>query len=296
MSTGSETDGRPKKRVRDRIEETFARYEPKTESVPIPRFDETSRTPDEAARVQAPIVTQTSTGVPGLDPVLEGGFPDRSLMLVLGETGSHYEAFVRQILYHHLLNKGKVAHYLVESLSSDILQDMGRFGWKIEDSVQDGKWVFVNLRTPDLHKLAQLMPKNLSEGFALDVSRDLSNLKTDLLTKVKEDRRTVLELGHLMHEYPLLEILSLILYWRTAVRVHGGVHFALLPIGVHPEPSINALKHLADGVFELHVEEDKRTGGLVLSASKLSSIKTPLKISLKLRGSGLVAETPEKIS
>ena len=43
-----------------------------------------------------------------------------------GETGSHYETFVQQVLYNHAIENGKTAYYLAETLSMGIRQEMNR--------------------------------------------------------------------------------------------------------------------------------------------------------------------------
>jgi len=301
MSTNSGSREEPRRRVRDALEETFARYEPREEAPPIPRVEEgvraEERPPERVApRAEVKAPSMVRTGIASLDMILGGGIPDHSLVLVLGEPGSNDETFVRQLLYNHTYGGGKVAYYLAETLSTDIRQDMERFGWNLKEYLARGNWFFINMRTQELQQLADLSPRILSEGFSINLTRGLDGLKTDLLSKIKEERWTILELSHLLQQYDLREITSLILYWRAAIRIYGGLHFVLLPLGVHAENTLNSLKHLSDGVLEFRLREGPREYENLMSVTKLRGLRRPLMITFTVEEAGITIETAARIA
>jgi KaiC/GvpD/RAD55 family RecA-like ATPase len=302
MSEGlKEEKNEEDKKVRNMLEETFARYEPRKEALELPGVKEApareKRAPERIApKLEIGALRLVPTGISGLDAMLEGGLPDHSLILASGEDGSHYETFIGQVLHNHIYEGGKVAYYLAESLSVDLRQEMERYGWSLKEYVGRGSWVFVNLRTPDLQQLAELTPQALSEGLTVPLARGLNSLKTDLLSKVREERWTILELSHLLHNYEFGEVLSLILYWRAAVRIYGGVHFAVLPLGVHPENIVNAIRHLADGVLEFHLREGPREFETFVAVRRMRGLKRPLMISFTVEDDGIAVETLARIA
>lgn len=292
--------------TRNMIEETFARYEPSEEAPPLPSVEGEVRPPPPEVEAAAPIerpapgpgpVRRLGTGISGLDIILGGGLPDQSIILVIGESGSHYTTFVEQVLFNHLLDGGKVAYYLAEEPSIDVKQDMAGFGWNLDEYLANGSWVFVNVRTVDLQRLAELSPKSLLEGLSVNVSNSLNNLKSNLLERIRENRWTALQASHLLHYFKLRDIIDLMLYWRMTARVYGGVHFALLPDGVHPEREVNALKHLADGVFEFRLREAPRElEGVILVRKLRKTLNRPKLIPFDVVDTGLVIETAERIA
>ncbi|WP_309493010.1 RAD55 family ATPase [Candidatus Hecatella orcuttiae] len=235
------------------------------------------------------------TGVEGLDDVLGGGLPDKSLVLVLGETGSHYDTFVRQIFYNHVLEGGKVAYYIVETSSSDVLEDMSVYNWDLTEFMEKGSWVFVNALSPDLQELSELSPSKTPEVKLL-LSQTLTTLKRDFLARVKEGRWTALHISHLILRYDFRDVMDTVLYMRMVVRHHSGLHFILLPRGVHEEQKIQALKHLADGVFEFGMQERGREYEGVFTITKLRKVLHKTKThSFMISNRGLYIERAERI-
>jgi hypothetical protein len=252
------------KHISDVLEETFKRYEKKKEPPSFPVLDQLQEnqqiTRQQVARPvnshstsrSTPLVevrqpAQISTGISGLDNILGGGIADHSLILVFGEPGSYHETFIQQLLYNHVMEQGKVGYYNVQTLSSDIRVEMEKFNWNLEDSIRSNSWTFVNLRTDELQALADLAPSALSDEYSVKLTSGLANLKNDLLGRIKQDRWTAMELSQLLLSYDLREITDLMLYWRAAIRVYGGIHFAFLPTGVHSESQVNALKNMGIG-------------------------------------------------
>jgi KaiC/GvpD/RAD55 family RecA-like ATPase len=208
------------------------------------------------------------TGVEGLDEVLGGGLPNRSLFLLIGSPGSHYATFAQQLLYNYVVGGGKIAYYLVENPSFDVIEDMSVYKWELNKYLENESWVFVNLITPDIQELVEMSPPQTSEAKVV-LSQTLTTLKRDFLRRVKEGRWTALHASHLMLRYDFRDVLDAVLYMRLVTRHHAGVHFILVPLEVHDDQKINALKHLADGVFEFSMRERGREFEGIFTVSKL---------------------------
>ena len=94
-------------------------------------------------------ITRVSTGIAGLDQIIEGGFPQGRSILVTGTAGSGKSTLGIQFLY-----SGAVAHDehgIMVSLQEewhDIVTDMGRYGWGLEDLVNQQKLAFVQSPIP----------------------------------------------------------------------------------------------------------------------------------------------------
>lgn len=73
-----------------------------------------------------------STGVPGLDKLIEGGFPKGSVTLLTGGPGAGKTIFCSQFLYHGLKKGEKCLYITTEELPGDILADTRQFGMDFE--------------------------------------------------------------------------------------------------------------------------------------------------------------------
>jgi KaiC/GvpD/RAD55 family RecA-like ATPase len=298
MSEASKKAKKEEFEVRSMLEEVFSRYEPKEEAAEFPRLEEApAKAPEkEAPKLEIEAPKLVPTGISGFDVLVGGGLPDHSLVLVSGEDGSHYETFIGETLYTHVYEGGKVAYYMAESLGVDMRQEMEGYGWNLKEYIDMGRWTFVNLRTAELQQLAELTPQALSEGLTVPLARSLNSLKTDLLTKIMEGHWTVLELSQLLYNYKLNEILSLILYWRAAIRIYGGIHFAVLPLGVHPENMVNAIMHLSDGTIEFHLRTDTREFETYMAVRRMRGLRRPLIIPFIVQENGITVDTAERIA
>jgi len=288
------SDARRRRGVSNDIEETFSRYEEGGETPPasVQLDEEPADAPKVAIQEQVPSIHPTQ--IRGLDNLIGGGLPSNSLILVTGNIGSNYSTFIEQILFKYLSSDGKVAFYTSETPSREIEREMESFNWSINRHLESGKWVFIDVLTPDLQSLAELAPEGFN-NLRVNLSGSLSPLKTDILDKVKENRWTVINLSHMLHTYDLKEVMELLLYWRTVAKTFGGIHFALLPQDVHPEQHVNALKNLADGVIEFQLREGQRDYESFISFQKLRTLRKARRLQFNVTEEGIVIETAERI-
>lgn len=79
-----------------------------------------------------------STGIKGLDPLIEGGFIKGSSVLVTGGAGNGKTIFGLQFLWEGL-QKGEPGVYItLEEDAEDIKEDARRFGWEFEEFEKKG--------------------------------------------------------------------------------------------------------------------------------------------------------------
>jgi len=83
-------------------------------------------------------VERITTGIEGLDDLVDGGFPESSVTLVSGGTGTGKTTFCNQFLVEGI-NKGQKCLYVsteepVEAIKDDALV----FGWDLDDEIEKG--------------------------------------------------------------------------------------------------------------------------------------------------------------
>ncbi len=90
-------------------------------------------------------VERVKTGIPGLDDLIEGGFPRGTTVLVTGPTGSGKTTFAAQFVYKgaELYDEPGVIVTL-EERAQDLRREMMNFGWDVRRLEEEGKIAIVD--------------------------------------------------------------------------------------------------------------------------------------------------------
>ncbi len=241
-------------------------------------------------------VKLSNLGIPGLEFVTGGGVPEDSVYILTGLPGTYYPTFAQQAIFSHLERKGQAVYYTSETSSTEIEQDAELYGWDYRSHVDDGSLVFVRPLSPSLQGLVGLMPRVPTEQILNLSSGGLGSLTRDFLTRLKEERWSILNISYLMNQYTSQEINDLMLFWVNAVHKYGGVHFVLMLQGAHDERQVTFLKNLVDGVLSFKfIEGFQQTEGEV-DIQKLRRV-LPKSKSFRhvVQSDGLVVETTARI-
>jgi len=93
--------------------------------------------------------SRVSTGIKGLDEMIEGGFPRGSMIVLAGSPGSGKTIASAQYLYHGASNFGEKGAYIsfVER-ESVFLRNMERLGLNFERLKNEGSFKFLDMITP----------------------------------------------------------------------------------------------------------------------------------------------------
>lgn len=94
------------------------------------------------------MIERLTSGIPGLDDVMEGGFPTPSITLILGEPGTGKTTFAMQILFHGAKN-GETVIYMtgIAEPIFMIKKFMSNFEFYDESLVESGNVQFWDLGT-----------------------------------------------------------------------------------------------------------------------------------------------------
>lgn len=98
---------------------------------------------------RASTVAKLETGIPSFDMIAEGGLPRNRTTLVTGTAGSGKTVFAAQFLAAGILGSGDNGVFVTfEESARDIRQNMGSFGWDLEEWEKEGRLAFVDA-SPD---------------------------------------------------------------------------------------------------------------------------------------------------
>ncbi len=235
-------------------------------------------------------------GLQGIGYILGGGFPTNSVYLLTGEPGTFYATFAQQALYNASHDKTKVVYYTSESSSEDVIQDMHTFKWDVNDAMDDGSWIFTRVVPPQLKTIVSNTPEDPREERIDLPPNSLNALEQDFLEKLNEGRWSALSLSYLMKSYPESEVMDLVMFWVAAAHSMGGVHFVLLPKGIHDDNQVNYIKSLVDGVMSFKFAQGFEQAEGEIDIEKLRRVIPKVKtIRHAVQDNGLAIETTARV-
>jgi KaiC/GvpD/RAD55 family RecA-like ATPase len=88
---------------------------------------------------------KVETGIPGLDDMLRGGYPQGRMISVIGGPGTGKTVFCSQFLHHGAVKHGeKVVYISLDETKAHFLEEMLAFGWNFEELEQDNRFTFID--------------------------------------------------------------------------------------------------------------------------------------------------------
>jgi circadian clock protein KaiC len=216
-------------------------------------------------------IERVNTGVPGLDELVEGGFPKGDTILVAGKAGTGKSILAIQFLYNGVVQYGETGVLVtLEEPPRLIKRNMINFGMDLAKMEKERKLAIV-----DLSPSKEVTPVTMGEFPSFDLS-GLEAIIMSHVKKLKATRVVIDTLSILAYKFRSRDILREEFFKLTANITKSGV--TLLLTSEIPE------HHLGLGVFD--VEAFLASGVLVLYNEKISDTLRSRSIEvLKLRGS-----------
>ncbi|MFW9966733.1 MAG: ATPase domain-containing protein [Candidatus Thorarchaeota archaeon] len=217
------------------------------------------------------VIERVKTGIPGLDELIEGGFPRGDTILIAGRAGTGKSIMANQFLYKGATEYNEPG-VLVTLEESPLLikRNMMRFGMDLDALVKEKKLAIV-----DLSPSKEVTPMKIGEY----PSFDLSGLEAIILNHVKKlgAKRVVIDtLAILAYKFRSRDILREEFFKLAASITRAGTTLILTSeIPAH---------HDGLGVFD--IEAFLASGVIVLYNEMISETSRSRSIEiLKLRGS-----------
>lgn len=124
------------------------------------------------------------TGIPGLDHLIEGGFPENTVNLVVGPTGSAKTLFGMQFIYAGAKDFDEVGVYLtLEERKENIQRAMRSFGMDVDKYEKEGKLILVDVGKIRMKAPSEGDSKRVTVGFG-----KLTNFLENFLKSTKAKR------------------------------------------------------------------------------------------------------------
>jgi KaiC/GvpD/RAD55 family RecA-like ATPase len=216
-------------------------------------------------------IERVKTGIPGLDELIEGGFPRGDTILIAGKAGTGKSILATQFIYKGATEYDEPGVFVtLEEPPRLIKRNMKRFGMDLDKLVKEKKMSLV-----DLSPSKEVTPVTIGEY----PSFDLSGLEAIILNHVKKlgAKRVVLDtLSILAYKFRSRDILREEFFKLTANITRAGVTLLLTSEIPANDQGL--------GVFD--IEAFLASGVIVLYNEKISDTSRSRSIEvLKLRGS-----------
>ena len=153
------------------------------------------------------VVTKVRTHVPGLDEILYGGIPERSVVLLSGGPGTGKSILAKQFLYNGLVRGDSAVFVALEEHPAAVRRSFRHFNWDISKFEREGRFAIVDAFTSgigaaaqkeryvvkqpdDVHELIDVLREAIRDVSARRVAVD--SVSTLYLTKPAVARNTVM--------------------------------------------------------------------------------------------------------
>src|SRR2546425_7513547 len=109
-----------------------------------------------------------SSGIPGLDQLISGGFVPGSVNLIAGMTGTGKTILCLQFALNCLKKGEKVVYLTLEEGIDDILNDVAEFGWKseLENFIKMKKFFLAERPATDIMAIKETVTELIHESKA----------------------------------------------------------------------------------------------------------------------------------
>ncbi len=226
-------------------------------------------------------VKRVSSGIPGFDKLVQGGFKEKSINLVIGGPGSGKTIFAMMFLVEGF-KKGEPGIYVTfEEKKEKMYEDMKSFGWDIEKYEKEGLFSYLEYTPEQVKKVL------IEGGGTID----------SIVTKMKAQRMVIdsvtsfalLYKEELAKKEAALALFQMIDKWGcTAVLTSQDT-------SMHGAEISTALEFEVDSIVILYHEKKKGVRKRALEILKMRGTKVPNETyGLRIDGNGL-AVMPEKV-
>lgn len=206
-------------------------------------------------------VKRVKTGVSGLDEMLQGGFPENHIVVVMGSFGTGKTTLGLQYIVEGLRNSEPCIYISLEEDKDSIISNAASFGWDVSPALEAKKLGIFKLEPSDakttITRIKSDLPKFVKSFGAKRVVVDSVSLLNMMFTDEAERRTNLFNLCQLLKSTGATTLLT------AEVKDEN------------PRSSRDGLaEYTADGVLLLQADENKEGGEVQLTIRILKMRRT----------------------
>lgn len=168
---------------------------------------------------------QVTSGIPGLDEIIGGGYPRGTNILICGGSGTGKTIFCNQFIYAGITQQNEPGIYITtEERVTDLQEEMLFLGWDLAEQERNGKLIIIDAASPRLN-IAGSDEFRSTHGFdvdslVLEIHRASTKINARRLvldsipamelkiTELSEFRRALFRLSSLLLEIGLTSLMT----------------------------------------------------------------------------------------
>ena len=206
-------------------------------------------------------LSRINTGVSGLDEMVQGGFPEGHIVLLMGSFGTGKTTMGLQFLMEGLANGEHCIFISLEEDKDSVVKNASSFGWDLSEAISSKKLGLFKLEPSDakttITRIKSELPKFVKSFGAKRVVIDSVSLLNMMFPDESERRANLFNLCQLLRSTGATTILT------AEVKDEN------------PRSSRDGLaEYTADGVLLLHSEENRDSGEVQLTVRILKMRRT----------------------
>jgi KaiC/GvpD/RAD55 family RecA-like ATPase len=242
-------------------------------------------------RIFGPPVQMVKTDLEGFDETF-GGLPDKTVLALMGGTGTGTELFAQQFLFNAARRGARVVYATIEKPPSDVREELQSVGASLKplEATNPPRWTFIDAFNPRRSRLAGTVGP-------LTGSNLLTTLQ-NMLTSMDGTHYTAIDsLSYLLLRYDILDVMDLVESLIHSARNQGGVHLLLTNPNMHDRKVVSTVLHIVDGALEFVRTEKAQEIEWALQIRKMKRESHKMGIlPFKLMERGVVFETTKRIA
>jgi KaiC/GvpD/RAD55 family RecA-like ATPase len=142
---------------------------------------------------------RVASGIPGLDPIIKGGFLPNNVYLITGGTGTGKTIFCMQFIHEGLKKGERCIYFTLEEPPEDVMDDAAMFGWDLRKYIKEKKLIIEYQNPFEMADMTTAMVDKIKKFGATRVVID-STAIFGMVFKTGYDLR--------MHLYELIKVLK----------------------------------------------------------------------------------------
>ncbi len=249
------------------------------------------------------IVPRSPSGIPGLDTVLQGGYPTNTTLALRAEPSNAAELFLQQFVFEGLKQGFPAIYCCMSRHPASLIKSMRHDGLDVAEAVANSQLVLLDCfsmqKTPPEMGLDRIVQKKIIPIPDVDDERLLQDglaTAVERLSSLKGLRAVCESLPSALTERNAVDYVRWGRRSFGELRAFETISMHMFPLGKR-EDLFEMMAEDFDGVMEMRVERNTSTVKYVLEIRKMRLTDIPMKtFDLDTDNSVLSLKTVQKIT
>jgi KaiC/GvpD/RAD55 family RecA-like ATPase len=229
------------------------------------------------------IVPRSPSGIPGLDTILQGGYPTNFTLALRAEPSNASELFLQQFVSEGLKLGSSVIYCCMARHPATLVKSMRQAGLDVTEAVANNQLVLLDFFSMQKHPLDMGLDKVVQKKIISIEDLDDERLLQDGLATAVERISSLKGLRGVCESLPsaltIRNGMDIVRWGRRAfgdLRAYDTISLHMFPLGMREE-LFDLMSEDFDGVMEMRVERNTERVRYVLEIRKMRLTDVPMK-------------------